>query len=280
VVPPVEPPVVPPVVPPVEPPVTPPVDPIPPPVPPAPPVVTPPSTGAPTPQRAADPSPLPNPAFPNWTKPPAPLASSPLDSAPGAGLALALGQDQGQAQSPGRGADNGFAPSYTQAGAQGGFPVVIAERGQSGADGLTIARGMGDQQITATGAVVVIPIPADAFSHSDPNAVVTLQAKMANGAPLPNWVQFDAASGKFIVAPPPGVARDLVVKVTARDANGKEAVLTFKIKLAKAQREAMLERPGRLGLSAQIRLAGERPAPLEQLFQASRAAAPTARTKA
>jgi hypothetical protein len=108
------------------------------------------------------------------------------------------------------------------------------------------------------GTPVQITIPVDAFAHTNPNAVVTLNARQTSGEALPSWLSFDASSGKFTVRSAPGERRVVEVRVEARDGQ-RVVVTTFKITVGgTAQRGALLEPAGRLGLSAQLRLAAQR----------------------
>jgi hypothetical protein len=156
------------------------------------------------------------------------------------------------------------------------FPVVVVSSTPSAGDGLMVNRGMSDQAVASSG-TTTISVPADAFAHTSPNAVVELSAQQANGRPLPNWVSFDAAHGKFVVKAPPGVKGELTIKVIARDAQGHEAVSTFKIHVgAKRPGQASLDHSGRAGLTAQIHEAAVAHArnagPLERLAKLAQAA--------
>jgi hypothetical protein len=72
-------------------------------------------------------------------------------------------------------------------------------------------------------------IPSGVFGHTNPNAVVTIQATLEDGSPLPSWLKFDAGTGTFSGKPPEGETRDLQIKVTARDNAGSEATVNFKL---------------------------------------------------
>jgi VCBS repeat-containing protein len=74
-------------------------------------------------------------------------------------------------------------------------------------------------------------LPQEAFAHTDANAVVKLEARQANGEPLPSWIQFDPASGLFRGTPPDGKPTALDVVVTARDNEAREASVVFKLEL-------------------------------------------------
>lgn len=110
-----------------------------------------------------------------------------------------------------------------------------------------------DQVFESTGAVE-IRVPGDTFANLSSDADIQILATQANGKPLPDWIKFDPAAGKFIVQPPPGVSGELVIRLVARDRQGNEAVTTFKIRVG-SNRHASFEHSGRPGLSEQVRLA-------------------------
>jgi len=151
------------------------------------------------------------------------------------------------------GSDLGTTPTLTRA-TNNGFPVAVKSGGFS-SDGLQMNRPITDQTLTAGGRTEVT-VPADTFSHSNPNAVVTLTAKLANGAALPAWVSFDAQKGKFVMQPPPGVKGDIAIRLVARDTAGREVVTVFTVHVNQraAERGAQLL-PGRPGLSEQLQIA-------------------------
>ncbi|UTY57616.1 Ig-like domain-containing protein [Massilia sp. erpn] len=134
------------------------------------------------------------------------------------------------------------------------FQVLLKET-QSGT-GLMLNRPLADQLVTAAG-TTQFSIPSDTFAHSSRDAVIRLSAVQVNGAPIPDWVSFDARSGKFTVRAPAGVAGELQIKVTARDAQGNEATTLLKIRVGGPQQAAdAAPRSGRAGLSEQLRAAG------------------------
>ena len=99
-------------------------------------------------------------------------------------------------------------------------------------------------------------LPFDAFIHSNRDAIIKLDAKQADDAPLPNWVQFDAAAGVFIVTPPPGFKGKLDLKVIARDDDGREAVAIFQMFVGE---EAPARPQSRESFTEKLRMAGKRP---------------------
>ncbi|MGE4242410.1 Ig-like domain-containing protein [Ramlibacter sp.] len=78
-------------------------------------------------------------------------------------------------------------------------------------------------QPTVTSGGFSITIPPSAFAHTSATATVQLEAGLANGQPLPNWVRFDAATGQITGQPPLGFNDLLQIRVVARDNNGLEA---------------------------------------------------------
>ena len=130
-----------------------------------------------------------------------------------------------------------------------GFQVVVNER-QSGS--LELTRAI-DRQFVETGSNGSISLPADTFTHSDPNATITLSAKRPDGRDLPNWVSFDPRTGTFKITPPPGFEGELEIEVTARDEKGNEVKTQFKLNVGK---KVALD--GRSGLTEQLRTAAQR----------------------
>jgi hypothetical protein len=72
-------------------------------------------------------------------------------------------------------------------------------------------------------------VPSDAFAHTNPSAVVLLEARLANGAPLPSWLSFDGVSGQFSGTPPEGMRGEIEIEVTAKDNEGREARSSFQL---------------------------------------------------
>ncbi len=52
---------------------------------------------------------------------------------------------------------------------------------------------------------------------------------MASGAPLPSWLSFDGVSGQFSGTPPEGLSGEIELEVTAKDTEGREAQVTFRL---------------------------------------------------
>ncbi|MBS0337960.1 MAG: putative Ig domain-containing protein [Proteobacteria bacterium] len=118
-----------------------------------------------------------------------------------------------------------------------GFPVarVPADDLQrvSGTDGAALAeqRLFVFQGVLSAIGDTQYRIPADAFGHTDPAAIVRLDARSADGSPLPPWLQFDALTGTFRGMPPGGARTLLEIVLTARDEEGREANIAFTLEL-------------------------------------------------
>ena len=176
----------------------PPAPPAPPPLPPAPPAPPPPSEAPPPPAVSPFNSALLTPA------------SGP--GGPGSTLQFLLGDAR-----PGPGVGETLTSSA-------GFRAVVLEASQPA---LLVFRGITDQFVEGN-RTTTFNLPADAFAHTRPEAVLTLEAKLTNGLPLPGWMRFDAQAGTFTVAPPERFAGTLEIRVAARDNEDREAVAVFK----------------------------------------------------
>jgi hypothetical protein len=121
----------------------------------------------------------------------------------------------------------------------------------------------------------VLRIPRDAFADTDPVAVVVLEARLADGRPLPDWLKFDGLNGTLTGEPPPGVDGEIEIEVIARDSDGREARTTFKLSIegvrASADGQARTAQETELGLAvdkeetARARLEAARQAIAERL---------------
>lgn len=164
-----------------------------------------------------------------------------------------------------------FSGTLTVPSVPGGFRVVVLPGAAAGGDTLMVNRGVPDMVAESGGALQLV-IPADAFAHTNPQASVQLRMTLADGRPLPSWVSFDPRTGKLNGVPPAGFNGDLVVRLVARDSQGREAVTTFRLVVGK-ERQAP---EGRSSLSEQLRLAArpsgmaERLAALSQSIEAAR----------
>lgn len=130
-----------------------------------------------------------------------------------------------------------------------GFRVVVIESGRPGLWPYWPVAA----QFLPSNRTVSFTIPSDTFSHTMADAVLRLEARLADGRALPGWVSFDPRTGTFTVTPPGGLAGDLDVRVTARDQDGRQASTLFKIKIT----SGVMVNPGRPGLSEQLGAATE-----------------------
>jgi len=131
---------------------------------------------------------------------------------------------------------------------EAGFRSVVIESTRVGP---ALYRPVADQFFPSnrTGTFTV---PADTFAHTRTDAILRLEARLADGRALPGWVVFDARTGTFRVTPPAGYAGDLEVRVVARDQDGREAIARFKLKVT----AGVMVNPGRPSLSDQLGAAG------------------------
>lgn len=129
---------------------------------------------------------------------------------------------------PGVAAANSVTADYTQ-NSSGAYPVRVPSADSSGRSVLT-AR----QEVVGTvssGQGFNFTLPDDTFTHTNPNAVVSLSAAQANGQPLPNWMRFDPQTGSISGTPPAGVRGNIAIRVQARDRQGNEVSTILKLNL-------------------------------------------------
>ncbi|GAA5316944.1 MAG: hypothetical protein AseanaTS_21480 [Candidatus Pelagadaptatus aseana] len=74
-------------------------------------------------------------------------------------------------------------------------------------------------------------IPADAFRHGNPDALISYSASMADGSELPEWLEFDPQSGEFTGTPPEDFIGELMIKVIARDESGQQVETLITLRL-------------------------------------------------
>jgi hypothetical protein len=140
-----------------------------------------------------------------------------------------------------------------------GFRAAVAT---SSMPGLTVFKGVTDQFVDGDKGSRV-SLPYDAFAHTNASAVIRLQAAQADNSPLPPWVSFDPQAGNFDVKPPEGFKGKLELKVVARDNEGREATVIFRVFVG--------EQPqSRNSLSDKLKLAAAKRMNLPWLFMADR----------
>jgi hypothetical protein len=74
-------------------------------------------------------------------------------------------------------------------------------------------------------------VPIGTFQF-DPGAVVVVNARLADGAALPQWLHFDSSTGRFEGSAPAGWSEHLHIIVSARDQNGRDVMLPVEVKFA------------------------------------------------
>ncbi|RZJ60293.1 MAG: hypothetical protein EON49_08855, partial [Acidovorax sp.] len=74
-------------------------------------------------------------------------------------------------------------------------------------------------------------VPATAFTDPDAGDVLTFTASLANGDPLPAWLQFDAATRTFSGTPGNGDVANLAITLRAADPAGASAVQTLALQV-------------------------------------------------
>ncbi|MCU4121977.1 Ig-like domain-containing protein [Variovorax sp. N23] len=131
-------------------------------------------------------------------------------------------------------------------------PMTAADRADRGE--VLLASAPIQDLTVRSGGRIDFQLGADTFVHGVPGAVLQLSARTADGRPLPAWLKFDARTGRFEGVPPSGFSGTLTVQVMARDAQGREALQTFRIVVERDGRARVaLEAGGRSSLNQQLR---------------------------
>jgi Ca2+-binding RTX toxin-like protein len=89
-------------------------------------------------------------------------------------------------------------------------------------------------QRTDAGLPFALEFAEDAFSDADVGDQLVLSARLANGAPLPDWLQFDPATGRFTGVAENADAGTLAITVVATDLAGAAATTTFELDVVAA----------------------------------------------
>ncbi|MBP7645224.1 MAG: DUF4347 domain-containing protein [Comamonas sp.] len=135
---------------------------------------------------------------------------------------------------------------------------IVALPDMSGSSALVVYKQIPDV-VMSGGGHISMQISHDAFAHANSNAFVTLAASLTDGRPLPDWLRFDALTGRFEGTPPQGFEGVLSFKVTVRDSNGHTATQVFKLVVSKdsgktaSWRDDASVQVGRNSLSEQMR---------------------------
>nr|CAX83994.1 uncharacterized protein [uncultured bacterium] len=113
-----------------------------------------------------------------------------------------------------------------------GFKVSLVSDSArpSGSDALIAVKPAVQIDSSASGRVS-FTLAADTFAHTRADAVVNLTAGQANGQALPSWLSFNPKTGTFVGTPPPGATGEVVVRVIARDQDGREAVAVIRLNI-------------------------------------------------
>jgi AAA family ATP:ADP antiporter len=82
------------------------------------------------------------------------------------------------------------------------------------------------------GTAVEHRVPVDAFVDADPGDVLHLVARLADGRPLPAWLQFDPRAWRFSGRAPAGFTGEITIEVLASDVDGLEVASTFRLRSA------------------------------------------------
>jgi hypothetical protein len=121
---------------------------------------------------------------------------------------------------------NDNADLMTNTSPSGGLVILGGDDSIPGRDGLYLVKTPSSQE-SLVDEMSSFTLPQGMFKHSNTTAKVKVEASLADGRPLPNWITFDPESGRFIAKPPLGSGGYWDIKVTARDQNGNVVETQF-----------------------------------------------------
>ena len=76
----------------------------------------------------------------------------------------------------------------------------------------------------------IYQVSDDVFKHTDPAAEITVSVEMADGSPLPTWLQYDVQEKRIIGNRPTSGPIVLEIKLIGRDQFGDSAETVVRIK--------------------------------------------------
>ena len=130
-------------------------------------------------------------------------------------------------------------------------PAAVAADANSGANNqsgapkpLQVDAGIPDQMVeVAETGTASFEVPVDAFAFAGESGNLTLEAKQANGDPLPDWVEFDPDTGRFEVDLSKAGddvldIEELEIRVNASDGAGNSAFAVFSVTVRQTEGEA------------------------------------------
>lgn len=137
-------------------------------------------------------------------------------------------------QSLGRGASTTDTFTYTMADAAGATSAATVTITITGAnDTPQLITPLADQ-LGHQNAPFAFQVPQTTFSDADASDALSFSACLADGAPLPAWLGFDAASASFHGTPSEFDVGELDIRVTAADRAGASASGTFTLTVSDA----------------------------------------------
>jgi VCBS repeat-containing protein len=119
---------------------------------------------------------------------------------------------------------------------------------------LMVLAGMSDL-VVSPNETIKLDVPLNAYSVRPTDVPVKLNARLADGSALPDWIKFDPRSGRFEVSAPEFFDHAVALQLIASIEDGQSAVVDFKIKVRTQQDQAHPVLPGRQGLTEKLKLA-------------------------
>ena len=114
---------------------------------------------------------------------------------------------------------------------------------------LIVQRDVPPQLLSVESRVINYIVPSDTFLHTDRQARISLSVTLVDGQPLPEWLEFDPNTATFSGIAPFDVAGEFLIRIVARDNDGRQAETIMRLIVEEPPAEAAV---GRTGFSEQL----------------------------
>jgi len=94
---------------------------------------------------------------------------------------------------------------------------------------LIVQRDIPPQLLTVESRVINYVVPSDTFLHTDQQARVSLAVTVVDGRAIPEWLEFDPNTATFSGIAPGDVAGEFLIKIVARDTDGRQAETVMRL---------------------------------------------------
>lgn len=94
---------------------------------------------------------------------------------------------------------------------------------------LIVQKNIPPQLLSVESRIINYVVPSDTFLHTDRQARISMAVTMLDGTPLPEWLEFEPNTATFSGAAPEDVQGEFLIKIVARDNDGKQAETVMRL---------------------------------------------------